>query len=56
MASIRSFFSGLDPALESVDLATTSARSQTLRRLQAVASTALADATNTAVLHLAGWR
>lgn len=47
---------GLDPALESVDLATTSARSQTLRRLQAVASTALADATNTAVLHLAGWR
>ena len=47
---------GLDPALESVDLATTSSRGQTLRRLQAVAATALTDATNTAVLHLAGWR
>ena len=47
---------GLDPDLQSVDLATTSARGQTLRRLQSVAATALADATNTAVLHLAGWR
>ncbi len=47
---------GLDPALDSVDLATTASRGQTLRRLQAVAATALADATNTAVLHLAGWR
>ncbi|OLT15881.1 hypothetical protein BJF80_07845 [Serinicoccus sp. CUA-874] len=47
---------GLDPDLESVDLATTSARGQTLRRLHAQAATSLADATNTAVLHLAGWR
>ena len=47
---------GLDPALETVDLASTQARGQVLRGLQAQAATALADATNVAVLHLAGWR
>ncbi|WP_151523322.1 hypothetical protein [Serinicoccus kebangsaanensis] len=47
---------GLDPALESVDLTTTTARAHTLRRLHTLAASSLADATNIAVLHLAGWR
>lgn len=47
---------GLDPALDSLDLATTRTRSQTLLQLQRTASMALVDAANTAVLHLAGWR
>ncbi|MFK5691184.1 hypothetical protein ACI3EY_16120 [Ornithinimicrobium sp. LYQ92] len=47
---------GLDPASESADLATTRSRAQALQQLQRRASGALADATNTAVLHLAGWR
>lgn len=44
---------GLDAVTGSLDTATTVARADLLRRLQARATTALADATNAAALHLA---
>ncbi|MFK5635423.1 hypothetical protein [Ornithinimicrobium sp. LYQ103] len=47
---------GLDSAHASVDAASTTRRTQVLRRLQAHAARALADATNVAALHLAGYR
>lgn len=47
---------GLDVRMQSVDSSTTLHRERLLRRLQDHASTALAAATNLAVLDLAGWR
>lgn len=44
---------GLDAVTGSLDAATTAVRAEVLRRLQSRATTALADATNAAALHLA---
>lgn len=44
---------GLDTVTASLDAATTAARDEVLRRLQTRATSALADATNAAALHLA---
>lgn len=47
---------GLDDGAQSLDVATTTARTRALRDLQGAATRALADATNAAALSLAGWR
>lgn len=47
---------GLDTAHASVDATSMARRTQVLQRLQSHAARALADATNVAALHLAGWR
>ena len=47
---------GLGHGAQSLDAGTTVARADLLRRLQGTAARALADATNSAVLALAGWR
>lgn len=47
---------GLEPGADAADASSTLARAHLLRTLQAQAARALADATNAAVLALAGWR
>lgn len=47
---------GLGHGAQSLDAGTTTARADVLRQLRGTASRALADATNAAVLALAGWR
>lgn len=47
---------GLSESLQSVDVSTTVHREQVLRTLQDAALGGLADATNVAAMHYAGWR
>jgi hypothetical protein len=47
---------GRDTAVQTVDSSSTLQRERIMARLADRAARALADATNVAVLHLAGWR